>query len=419
MTIKQLLSGMFLTGTVFTMSAQTNVANATTTSGGLGAGTNGYNTFYGANAGTNTTSNDNTFIGNGAGNYNTTGTQNTFVGILAGFDCDTGNKNVYVGFNTGEGNTVGSQNVLMGHEAGQSFTGSNCTFLGYRAGNASFGLNNVYVGDNAGENSSGSGNIFIGSNSGFSSSSGNSNLFLGVYAGLNNTGSSNLFFGNSSGQDNETGSQNTFIGINTGRVNATGANNVYLGYAAGSENIGSGNVFLGYYAGERENSASNKLYIENGQSNKQPLIWGDFAADLLKLNAKVGIGLGAAAFPTATGEINVSGYKLFVKGGILTEEVRVKLAAGWADYVFDNSYSLKPLEDVECFIAENGHLPNVPSAKQVAEEGIELGDMARIQQEKIEELTLYAIQQQKQLDKQDAEIKVLKAMVQELLEKKQ
>ena len=108
------------------------------------------------------------------------------------------------------------------------------------------------------------------------------------------------------------------------------------------------------------------------------------------------LSIGTTNMPNTVGGADVSAYKLYVKGGVLTEEVRVR--TGWADYVFADDYKLLPIEEVESFIKENNHLPNVPSAKTVEEEGLELGDITRIQQEKIEELMLYIIEQQKQID---------------------
>jgi hypothetical protein len=95
--------------------------------------------------------------------------------------------------------------------------------------------------------------------------------------------------------------------------------------------------------------------------------------------------------------------------GILkTREVNVDLAA-WADYVFKPNYRLMPLKDVNSFIKANGHLPNVPSAATVETEGLNVGDMTKVLMEKVEELTLYIIEQQSQLEKQQAELSTLKA----------
>ena len=139
---------------------------------------------------------------------------------------------------------------------------------------------------------------------------------------------------------------------------------------------------------------------------------GDKIMTIQEVGTSGKVGVGTTNFPTTIGGANISAYKLFVKGGILTEEVRVR--TGWADYVFDKNYNLKSLDQVEKYIAENGHLPNVPSAQTVAEEGIELGDIAKIQQEKIEELTLYLIQQKKEIEGLKKENQNLKSLAERL-----
>ncbi|MEZ0005722.1 hypothetical protein ABH942_001079 [Flavobacterium sp. 28YEA47A] len=121
---------------------------------------------------------------------------------------------------------------------------------------------------------------------------------------------------------------------------------------------------------------------------------------LLKDDGRVSIG--TENTPTTIGATDISAYRLYVKGGILTDELRV--ATGWADYVFEDNYNLKPLSEVESFIEAHGHLPNVPSAKQVESEGISVGEMAKIQQEKIEELTLYIIMLNKKLEVLEAKL---------------
>ncbi len=95
----------------------------------------------------------------------------------------------------------------------------------------------------------------------------------------------------------------------------------------------------------------------------------------------------------------VAGFALSVNGNIRTKEVTVE--TGWADYVFEKDYRLRPIEEVENFIRINHHLPNIPSAKQIEDTGLQLGDIQKRMMEKIEELTLYIIQ----LKKEMAEIK--------------
>ena len=100
-------------------------------------------------------------------------------------------------------------------------------------------------------------------------------------------------------------------------------------------------------------------------------------------------------------------YRLIVDGKIIAEEVRVQNSTAWPDYVFSPKYDLMPLYELEQEIKRNQHLPNIPSANIIDEEGIALGDMQVRIMEKIEELTLYTIQQQKEIDALKAEIEIL------------
>jgi hypothetical protein len=90
-------------------------------------------------------------------------------------------------------------------------------------------------------------------------------------------------------------------------------------------------------------------------------------------------------------------YKLAVSGKMVCEEVKVELRTNWPDYVFSKGYKLKSLEEIENFIKVNKHLPNIPSAQVIDKEGLEVGDMQRRMMEKIEELTLYIIEQNKRI----------------------
>lgn len=109
-------------------------------------------------------------------------------------------------------------------------------------------------------------------------------------------------------------------------------------------------------------------------------------------------------------------YKLFVKDGIRTEQVKVDIAAsnGWADYVFKKDYKLRSLAEIEKFISENGHLPEVPSEKEAIENGVELKAMNILLLKKIEELTLYTIDQQKEIDNLKSENHTMKGLAERL-----
>lgn len=89
-------------------------------------------------------------------------------------------------------------------------------------------------------------------------------------------------------------------------------------------------------------------------------------------------------------------YKLTVNGKVRAHAVKVY--TDWADFVFEKDYNLPTLMEVEKYINKNGHLENIPTAKEVRENGIELGEMNMLLLQKIEELTLYAIELQKQIN---------------------
>ena len=89
-------------------------------------------------------------------------------------------------------------------------------------------------------------------------------------------------------------------------------------------------------------------------------------------------------------------------------QIRVNLDNSWPDYVFSDDYRLMPLNEVETFIKQNGHLPNVQPAIEIEEEGVDLGETNRVLMEKVEELTLYLIEQQKVLEQVQLELEELK-----------
>lgn len=116
-------------------------------------------------------------------------------------------------------------------------------------------------------------------------------------------------------------------------------------------------------------------------------LWSKENDDLIYNGGNVGIGSSPAA-----------GWKLSVNGKIRAKEVKVE--TGWADFVFEKDYELPSLSEVEAHIKSKGHLQDIPTAKEVAENGINLGEIQARLLQKIEELTLYTIEQEKQLNQQ-------------------
>lgn len=113
------------------------------------------------------------------------------------------------------------------------------------------------------------------------------------------------------------------------------------------------------------------------------------------MDGNVGVGV---AQPTS---------KLDVNGTIRAKEVKIE-ATGWADFVFSPDYQLKPLSEVENHIKAHKHLPDIPSETEVKENGISVGEMQTKLLQKIEELTLYVIEQDKKIAEQQKEIDNLK-----------
>ena len=102
-----------------------------------------------------------------------------------------------------------------------------------------------------------------------------------------------------------------------------------------------------------------------------------------------------------------SGFALAVNGKIKSKGVLCSVD-GWADFVFEKDYTLRPLSEVEAYIADNGHLPEIPSTQEVMKSGIELPVMDAKLLQKVEELTLYLIEQQKEIAELRKELDALK-----------
>ncbi|WP_228724386.1 bZIP transcription factor [Spirosoma sp. KUDC1026] len=339
---------------------------------------------------------------------------------------------------------------------------------------------NTFVGYQAGYKNVGQFNTFIGVNAGYSNTTGNSNFMLGTNAGSNSTtGSANFFVGDNAGGSNTTGGFNVFLGTNAGAGNTVGDNNTAIGFEA---NVGAGNLVNATAIGFRAvASANNTLVLGNGANvgigtstptSKLHLVTGTANQSGLRLenltSNSPATATGQTKFLTVDGSGNVvlgspasggrvgadlwqqkgsylqnvsgdgvvigeevsktpTGYRLYVQDGILTEKVKVavKNASEWSDYVFAPSYKLASLAEVARFIQTNKHLPGVPSAAEVVEQGVDMAKMDAKLLEKIEELTLYSIQQQTTIEKQQAtmekqqgQIDELTKLVKQLLDKK-
>lgn len=151
------------------------------------------------------------------------------------------------------------------------------------------------------------------------------------------------------------------------------------------------------FLAEDHNANSGMFWLYDGHENQMEL-WGKSGSAKYGPHLLVNRGTGDMSI----GNTLATGYKLSVGGKIICTELRVNAVADWPDYVFSSGYKLLPVDKLGTFIAENGHLPNIPAAAEIAKSGIDVGEMQRLMMEKIEELSLYLIEQQKQIrDLQD------------------
>ena len=168
-----------------------------------------------------------------------------------------------------------------------------------------------------------------------------------------------------------------------------------------------GIIPLGYsgITGAMNWSIRGAYQYSNGISNNS--IGGDL--DIIKSWNRNTI-LATKADGTSLGNVGIGTInptaKLSVNGKIHAKEVRIDLnLSDWADFVFEENYDLPTLSEVENHIKQKGHLKDIPSAKQVEENGIFLGEMNSKLLQKIEELTLYTIQQEKKINEQNSKLK--------------
>lgn len=142
-------------------------------------------------------------------------------------------------------------------------------------------------------------------------------------------------------------------------------------------------------------------YMQNTASDRfRNIIFGTSGVERMRINATGGVSIGTT---------NAAGYMLAVNGNAIFQNVVVKKAGAWPDYVFNPDYQLPSLYEVEQYIKAHGHLDGIPSAETVEQENINLGSMHAQLLKKLEEVTLYLIELKKENDALKQEVEKLKA----------
>ncbi|MES2794784.1 MAG: TMF family protein [Bacteroidota bacterium] len=389
------------------------------------------------------------------------GTGNASVGENAGNTGHTGIQNTFVGIISGNLSTIGDYNTFVGGASGRSSTGSFNASLGANSLANNIGGNyNTAAGYDAGRNNTGTSNLMMGTSAGFGNT-GNSNVFLGTSSGTVNTGTGNVFAGFQSGINNTSGLGNLYLGAYAGSASPSRQRGTAIGYQSKVEQDDA--VILGQWdnlsvkIGIGTAAPTDKLHV-NGTVRFQGLPTdapGGTAVQYLVADAtgKVYLYTGTAPARLGVDENNISvagspigssfnenwtlkndylinknkrgiiigqgitsmplGYGMYVSDGILTEKVKVaiKNSNDWADYVFNKDYKKLTLTEVEKYINTNKHLPNIPSAAEMAIEGNDLHKTDVKLLEKIEELTLYMIEMKKENAQMKRQINSLKRKI--------
>lgn len=163
--------------------------------------------------------------------------------------------------------------------------------------------------------------------------------------------------------------------------------------------------FLGGYPNDTNKWAGIASIAEDTHSNSTGLALYAGETERVRITFAGNVGIGTT---------DTKGYKLAVAGNMVAESVVVKLQASWPDYVFDKNYEMKSLSEVAAFIKVNKHLPGIPNQKQVEEEGVNLGEMNRKLLEKVEELTLYLLEERNKRTALEDKVGLLEKQVEKL-----
>lgn len=163
---------------------------------------------------------------------------------------------------------------------------------------------------------------------------------------------------------------------------------------AHTDGMNAGTAYLGFNA---QASGTTWTLQSDGEYNGGAVVWATMRGDILFANIPSNTDYSSSQAISENALRSHINLKLGADGTLMAKEIKVTLT-GWPDYVFDKGYNLMPLTETEQYIEANGHLPNVPSAAEVETDGMSVGEMNKVLLQKVEELTLYVIELQKQID---------------------
>ncbi|MFZ1527395.1 MAG: hypothetical protein WAT19_01505 [Ferruginibacter sp.] len=298
---------------------------------------------------------------------------------------------------TGVGNTAVGASALYSNSSG-----GNNTAIGY------FSLQNT----SSGSENTGTGYFSLRNNIG-----GGHNSAFGSLALYNNTnGGYNTAIGKSALYNTQSGINNTAVGAGSLSTNVSGHNNTIVGANTGSGIVsGSNNTILGANVSGLSGTLNNSIILADGSGNQRIFVNqdGNVGVGITNLTTGIKLNVNGNIFTNSKILINsdlthAGNFSLAVNGEAIFNRAVVRLYGSWPDYVFDDSYKPESLEEVEKYIKENKHLKGMRSASEIAEEGIDLGENQRKMLEKIEELTLYIIEQNKAINNLQRELDLIK-----------
>ncbi|WPU95632.1 hypothetical protein SNE25_08885 [Mucilaginibacter sabulilitoris] len=178
--------------------------------------------------------------------------------------------------------------------------------------------------------------------------------------------------------------------------------------SANSANLHYGTSYIGFNAAR---ASTGWTVAGNGVNNGGGVIYSDVFGNIY-MAPIASNGAGVQTLADLDIKSNIA-FSITPAGVVRAKQIKVE-TTNWPDYVFKKDYQLPSLTDVKAYIDQNQHLPEIPSEQEIAKDGLNLGEMNKLLMKKVEELTLYLIEKDKEKTEQEQTNKVLTAQISEL-----